>query len=68
MNFTINERQTYRIGFQYIADLFGDGTANATDVLMVIGVRRTPNADITGDNMTEVSDLLVAIGEFSPCP
>jgi hypothetical protein len=50
------------------AGLSGDSAVNVTELLMIISAWGTPNADITGDNMTDVSDLLAAIGEFDPCP
>ena len=39
-----------------------------SDILTIIAAWGTPNADITGDNMTNVSDLLLVIGAFGPCP
>jgi len=38
------------------------------DILAIIAAWGTPNADITGDNMTNVLDLLLVIGEFGSCP
>ena len=39
-----------------------------SDLIVIIAGWGTPEADVTGDNMTNVEDLLIVIGAFGPCP
>jgi hypothetical protein len=56
-------------GSECLGDLNSDGAVNVTDVLAMIGVWGSDdaNADIDGDGVVAIGDLLAAIGNWGNC-